>query len=183
MLLGTSIVGIVEYVGDHQSRVRLITDSRLTPSVRVSRGGEQNRYILENLEALAFALELREDLFASPEEKGQMARQLYNLKKMLIQQTGDIYLAKGELHGTSRPLWRSRSQVLRGIGFNYDFADSEGPARDLRSVEVFGKKTSHPSFKNGGLAGDNRAGWSIPAGLSRCHRFQSANTQRGRFFL
>jgi rod shape-determining protein MreC len=150
VLLGTSVVGIVEYVGDHQSRVRLITDSRLAPSVRACRGGEQNRYILENLEALMFALELREDLFQSSEQKEEMARQLYNLKKMLIQQTGDVYLAKGELHGTSRPLWRSRSQVLRGIGFNYDFADSEGPSRDLRSGEAAGqRKQAIPLLKMG----------------------------------
>jgi cell shape-determining protein MreC len=27
---------------------------------------------------------------------------------------------------------------LKGIGFNYDFADKEGPARDLRSGEPYG---------------------------------------------
>jgi cell shape-determining protein MreC len=68
VLLGTSIIGVVEYVGDYQSRVRLITDSRLTPSVRACRGNEQNRYLLEHLEALIFALEPREDLFPSKDE-------------------------------------------------------------------------------------------------------------------
>jgi rod shape-determining protein MreC len=137
VLLGTSIVGVVEYVGDYQSRVRLITDSRLTPSVRVSRGNEQNRYLLEHLEALIFALELREDLFSSTGESITLNQQLNRLKKALLQQSGDFHLAKGEIHGTSHPLWRSRSQVLKGIGFNYDFADDEGPARDLRSGEPY----------------------------------------------
>src|SRR5580700_2947622 len=50
VLLGKLIVGAVEYVGDHRSRVRLITDSRLTPSVRACRGNEQNRHLFELLE-------------------------------------------------------------------------------------------------------------------------------------
>lgn len=138
VLLGTSIVGIVEYVGRSQSRVRLITDSSVVPSVRAVRGNEQNRYLLEHLESAAFALELREDLFSSDEEKAAAVRILNQLKNNLKQQCGDFYLAKGELHGTCHPLWRSRGSVLKGIGFNYDFADSEGPARDLRSGEPYG---------------------------------------------
>ena len=106
VLLGTSIVGIVEYVGNSQSRVRLITDSRLVPSVRVVRGKEQNRFLLEHLETLIFALELREDLFSSKEEASQMTGQLNRLKGALQQRAGNLFLAKGELHGTSNPLWR-----------------------------------------------------------------------------
>ena len=154
VLLGTSVVGIVEYVGDHQSRVRLITDSHLTPSVRACRGNEQNRYLLEHLEALIFALELRDDLFASNEEGALLAQSLTRLKKMLLQQSGDFFLAKGEVHGTSQPLWRSRSQVLKGIGFNYDFPDEEGPARDLRYGEPYAspRKTEPiPLLKAGDL--------------------------------
>jgi rod shape-determining protein MreC len=137
VLVGTSIIGVVEYVDTHQSRVRLITDSHLTPSVRACRGNEQNRFLLEHLEALVFALELREDLFASPEESAMLTQHLHRLKKTLLEQSGDFYLAKGQFHGTSHPLWRSRSKVLKGIGFNYDFSDEEGPARDLRSGEPY----------------------------------------------
>src|ERR1700722_2860336 len=137
VLLGTTIVGVVEYVGDNQSRGRLITDARLCPSVRAIRGNEQKRYVLEHLEALNFALETRDDLFSSKDEWQLCAQQLLTLKKSLQQQSGDFYLAKGEIHGTSYPLWRSRSQVLKGRGFNYDFSDAEGPARDLRSSEPY----------------------------------------------
>lgn len=45
-------------------------------------------------------------------------------------------LAKGELSGSSHPLWRSRGALLEGTGFNYDFSDSAGPARDLRSTDT-----------------------------------------------
>jgi rod shape-determining protein MreC len=83
VVIGTCVVGVVDEVGTHQSRVRLITDSGLNPSVRIKRG--------EHL------------------------------------------LAKGELQGQSLPLWRSHQSFLKGVGFNYDFGDDEGPARDLRS--------------------------------------------------
>jgi cell shape-determining protein MreC len=80
-------VGVIDFVGKHQSRVRLITDTGLTPSVRTVRmEGEEKRY-----------------------------------------------LAKGELHGSYQPQWSSNGQLLYGIGFNYDFPDEYGPARDLRT--------------------------------------------------
>ncbi|MES2122520.1 MAG: rod shape-determining protein MreC [Chlamydiota bacterium] len=137
VIYGTSIIGVVEYVGQAQSRVRLITDARLNPSVRVVRGGEQNRFLMEHLESLIFALEKREDLFSSEGEAHSLALQLSRLRGAIAQQSGDLYLAKGELHGSSHPLWRSRSQVLKGVGFNCDFADEEGPARDLRTGEPY----------------------------------------------
>ncbi|HSX10517.1 MAG TPA: rod shape-determining protein MreC [Chlamydiales bacterium] len=81
-----ALVGVVDYVGKKQARVRLITDSGLSPSVRAVRG--------THLE--------------------------------------DGYLAKGEVHGSSAPFWRSRNPVLKGVGFNYDYADEEGGSRDLK---------------------------------------------------
>lgn len=47
-----------------------------------------------------------------------------------------MYLAKGEVFGASEPWWRSRGVYLKGVGFNYDFADDEGEARALRTGEV-----------------------------------------------
>lgn len=48
-------------------------------------------------------------------------------------------LAKGELNGSGSPLWRHDGRVLQGIGFNYDFPDDEGPARDLRTGRPVGQ--------------------------------------------
>ena len=87
VLFGRSLIGVIDYAGQHQSRVRLITDSGLTPSVRAMR------------------------------LQGKQAH----------------LLAKGELHGSSKPLWRRYPHLLKGVGFNYDFEDAEGPARDLRT--------------------------------------------------
>ena len=90
VVLGDAVIGVIDFVGKKQSRVRLITDSMLNLSVRIARDG--------------------------------------------------LFLAKGEITGQSLPLWRSREQTLIGSGFNYDFADDEGPARDLRTGEPLNAK-------------------------------------------
>lgn len=100
VVVGTSVVGVVDYVGARQSRIRLITDSGLRPSVRVKR---------------------------------------------VVDSTVRL-LAKGELHGSSHPMLRSEAQILHGIGFNYDFPDSEGPARDLRTGKPLNFGTKHPNM-------------------------------------
>ncbi len=59
---------------------------------------------------------------------------------------GSWLLAKGELRGESTPMLRGRSQRLMGIGFHYDFADEEGPARDLRSGKPLDKDSTLPAL-------------------------------------
>jgi hypothetical protein len=140
VLCGTSIIGVVEYVGERRSRVRLITDERLVPSVRAIRGREQDRFLLEHATALLAALERREDLFTSREMSLGVLSILSQLKSRLQAECQDAYLAKGEVFGSSSPLWRSRSPILKGVGFNYDFADEEGPARDLRTGEPYASR-------------------------------------------
>ncbi len=100
VLVGNSIIGVIDYLGKKQSRVRLITDSALKPSVRALRR--------ENDEV--------------------------------------HYLAKGELRGAGKPLFRSNGNLLLGIGFNYDFSDEKGAARDLRTGEISDNKTNHKAL-------------------------------------
>lgn len=99
VVVGDTIIGVVDEVGAKQARVRLITDSGLVPSVRVLRK-------LENGE--------------------------------------ELYLAKGEIHGSTRALWRSHDNLLKGVGFNCDFADDVGGSRDLRTGVEIDKKGSSP---------------------------------------
>ncbi len=122
---GCSLVGVVEYVGKRQSRVRLITDSGLTPAVRAVRGG-QPRELFSLIDALSEKLKDREDLF-------EFVNQLQGLKEKMGNDREEIYLAKGELRGNGAPFWRSRQPILKGVGFNYDYSDEEGPARELRT--------------------------------------------------
>lgn len=119
VVIGTTLVGLVDYVGKNRSRVRFLTDRALNPSVRVIRGDEKS-----------------------------------------------IYLAKGELQGMRYPLWRNRGTVLRGQGFNYDFEDVEGPARDLRTGKIALTRTEAiPLIQQGDIIITTGMDGLFPAGL------------------
>jgi rod shape-determining protein MreC len=121
-----ALVGVVDYVGKKQSRVRLITDSGLSPSVRVNRGAIRNRELEHQLQTLTHQLEARDDFFPTDDEKKKFLADLDILKERCgTSNWEDGYLAKGEIHGSSAPLWRSRGPILKGVGFNYDFPDEE----------------------------------------------------------
>jgi cell shape-determining protein MreC len=160
VILGTSLVGVVEYVGRTQSRVRLITDSGVVPAVRVIRGGEQDRMLLEHTDVLLKSLELREDLFSE-----ETARALTHLKNLLSQESPERFLAKGELYGSSGQHLRTHSQVLQGAGFNYDFGDVEGSARDLRTGEAHDGSPPISLLKTGDLLVTSGLDGVFPPGL------------------
>lgn len=140
VVVGRAIVGIIDYVGKHQSRVRLISDSRLIPSVRAARGGEQDFLIAEQIERLLQQMESKKQLPLSPDDHKHLSTLLTQLKKNLQPFKRTWYLAKGELLGSSSPSRIGQNISLKGTGFNYDFADEEGDSRDLRN----GKSLQHP---------------------------------------
>ncbi len=162
VVIGTTVVGVIEYVGEKRSRVRLITDASLVPSVRAVRGSEQNRVLLEKINNLVSLLDKREDIDKNLQEG------LVKLTKHLSLETSNLYLAKGELRGTSEPLWRSRGISLKGVGFNYDFPDEEGPARHIYTGEFldsFSKYASLSLIQEGDLLVTTGLDGVFPKGL------------------
>ncbi len=138
VLLDGSLIGVVEWVGKKKSRVRLITDARLVISVRVARGEIEKKRLFQWLDPLI--LELRDSKFTSlpVDEKKECLEKLQKLKQKLQgKEEKTSYLAKGELRGTSAPLWRCHLPILKGIGFNYDFADEFGGPYELRSGKPY----------------------------------------------
>lgn len=133
VVVGTSVVGVIDYVGKKQSRVRLITDSGLTPSVRAMRTNPHSPLIAEKIHAVIKLAARTKCPLASPEEQEGFVAQLEKAAQNISAENESTYLAKGEIHGASKPLWRAQRHLLKGSGFNYDFADGEGPARDLRT--------------------------------------------------
>lgn len=140
VISGSAIIGIIDYVGKKQSRVRLITDSRLNPSVRASRGGEQDYQLREQIERLSIQLSNKKGTLLTENENVQLFQLLNKLKEGLLPVNKNIYLAKGELRGLHPSSKVKDNLILHGTGFNYDFSDSEGGSRDLRS----GKPIKNP---------------------------------------
>ena len=56
---------------------------------------------------------------------------------------------------------------MKGLGFNYDFSDNEGPARDLRTGEIVGSssKKQVALLKEGDLLITSGLDGIFPAGL------------------
>lgn len=180
VVIGNVLVGIVDEVGERQCKVRLLTDSNLFPSVRAIRGGRQDQFFLEQVEGFLQLLQTRKELFTSKEEMNLVFSSMQKLLAKLESTHASSYLAKGELKGSSRPLWRARGQSLKGLGFNYDFPDEEGPARDLRTGEPIGNsssKTRLALLKEGDLLVTTGLDGVFPAGLevalvSKVHRLK-----------
>jgi len=152
VLIGTSVVGVIDYVGNRQSRVRLITDSGLTLSVRAKREFNHNSLINEKVYSLLQLLVKNKESL-SPNCEG-LINNLKEFGASLEMPESNSLLAKGELHGSSKPIWRTQRHQLHGTGFNYDFADGEGPARDLRTGKSLDNSqgiSAVPVIKNGDL--------------------------------
>ena len=133
VVVGDAIIGVIDYVGSRQSRVRLITDSGLTPSVRVVRGSDQQDHLSVQLVELEDYLLRHAELFESPEQKRAILNYLEALQKQFKGTAHTLQLAKGEIKGSGAPLWRSSGKMLQGVGFNYDFEDDVSGVRDLRT--------------------------------------------------
>lgn len=118
---GNCLIGVIDYVGPKQSKVRLITDPGLNPSVRVERGKESEKELLFLIDSLAYRLEENKEALFLIEE----------LRKKIDLPKDEIFLAKGELRGSFSPFWQKRP-ILKGYGFNYNHKDVYGAAKDLR---------------------------------------------------
>ena len=165
VVAGGFLVGVVDYVGKNQSRVCLITDSGLSPAVRAARGGAQNRELSNLVQSLQGRLAKRDDLFASKEEKERFLAQLKTFLAKSGNSQEEGYLAKGELHGSGAPFWRSRGAILKGIGFNFNYADEEGPARDLNGRLAGDASGEIPLLKEGDLLVTSGLDGVFPPGL------------------
>ncbi len=168
VLFGHSLVGVVEYVGETQSRVRLITDASLSVAVRASRGGGQGRELWHHAQSLLDRVRCREELFSSEQEKERFIEILTHFQERIDLSDEEELLAKGELSGCSAPLWRSRGSHLKGSGFNYDYPDEEGPARDLRTGQLFGRPSGDrkPLLKEGDLLVTSGLDGVFPPGIA-----------------
>lgn len=146
VVVGNSLVGVIDYVGKQQARVRLITDSGLSPSVRALRGSPQALLLSERINTLIQMIESTKHALSTSHENEDLITSLNKTKEHLYTHDHTFHLAKGELHGASKPLWRKNGHILKGIGFNYDFSDNEGPARDLRSGKPLDPNSKEPAL-------------------------------------
>lgn len=164
VVIGASLVGIIDIVESTRSRVKLLSDSTLVPSVRAARGGKLDEELLFHIDQVVEGLTARSQKLHDPSLIDTLNRIRDNLKP----NAQSFLLAKGEVNGSGTPLWRGYRNQVRGIGFNYWFADEAGPARDLKSGAVIpssGKGEQMPILQVGDLLVTTGMDGIFPAGL------------------
>src|SRR3990167_1576357 len=114
VVVGQTLVGLVEEVYEDRAKVRLITDSRLFLSVRAIRGRSQSLVLSKRIDDLISSMQTKPGLFSSEREALEFFTFLRKIEDKGREKEIDVYLAKGELYGASLPLWRSRGQLLKG---------------------------------------------------------------------
>ncbi len=125
VLYQNALIGVIDYIGEYQARVKLITNSQLTVSVRVSRGKDQYLDLLKHLNGLLN--------YNCIQSNKKLTDELEHIRHQITQQKENHYLAKGEITGLSLPLWRQDGWILKGKGFNCSSTDHLSIARDLFS--------------------------------------------------
>lgn len=168
VVIGQNLVGVVENVHKNFSRIRLITDSSLIPSVRALRGKSQDISLINLIQSFKDRVFSKNNLFDTEEEKENFINTLNQLSQKLSNGKEDKYLAKGELFGSSEPFWRSKGLILKGRGFNYDYSDEEGGPRDLRTGKIVGDNVnlkSEPLIEVGDLLVTTGMDGVFPKGL------------------
>ena len=168
VLYRSYLIGWIEYVGERNSRVRLVTDSSAVVSVRAVRGDRQDREFITLLSLARSHLCFRDPLFDSDSEKKNFLYHLEELEKIFATKKKEYYLAKGELTGACFSKGRSFTTVVKGVGFNYDYADEEGEAVDVRrgkSIKEKSKDIIIPLLQEGDLLVTTGLDGMFPADL------------------
>lgn len=115
---GDILVGVVEQVEKSRSLVRLVTDRDLVPSVRVVSKEEFARPFSFASSLLSRTLAMCRAELPAIEQTAELHAEIEKITLSLGNKVGNSPAIYGELHGTSTPLWRGRSSVLRGSYFH-----------------------------------------------------------------
>lgn len=166
VVIGKSAFGVVDWIEEAQSRVRLISDAKLFLSVRAVRGGKQDFLLSEQVEGVLQKIEAREGTALSKEERGALARLLRKLRQTLLPLKKTWALAKGMINGGMLSSEKSGTLLLKGVGFNLEFADEEGVKRDLRRGKAVASPGDEvPILKVGDLLVTTGMDGIFPAGF------------------
>jgi hypothetical protein len=161
VLVGSTLVGIVDFVGSYSSRVRLLSDPALHPAVRVVRGGYRDRQAIFMAQELELMLHKKPSLMPNEALTQKLIALLHILSENAEQEVG-MRLAKGELQGCDSP---DTPYIYKGVGFNCEAADQDGPRRDLRTGQRDSPDAQIPLIKPGDILETSGLDGYFPKGL------------------
>lgn len=127
VVVGTTLIGVIDYVGRSCCRIRMIGDPDLHIAVRSVRG---KNFHEQNISSIQTLIRNKPELLEKPERAKILDTLLEHLKGQLSW-VSPHYLLKGEICGID--VDSDGEPIYKGNGFQYDFSDSHGHAHDLRS--------------------------------------------------
>lgn len=113
------LVGIIDHVEATCSKVRLITDPKLHPSVQIHRGSQKVFDVKQTARLFQNQLRYYKELPLSDQEKQQWEKQLSSLLEKLDPQEHYERLSMGFLSGMATSFWSTQRPYLKGSGFAY----------------------------------------------------------------
>ena len=157
VVFGDVLVGVVEEVFPHFSKIRFITDPHLVVSVKAIRGKEQLKSMQAKAEDLLDALELVQEV--KYEKKDELMSLLHALNQELQNEGHDRYYARGEVSGAEySPLYVFQNQLI-GSGFLMQ----DLKTKHVKNLGVRGFQEI--AIKKGDLLVSTGTDGMIPAGL------------------
>lgn len=111
------LIGLIDYVGEKQSRVRLITDVGMKPSVVAVRGGIHAWVALEQLFSLISRIENLSD--QKLEEKYASIKLLKQAASHIHVDEENTFQLRGVLYGRGGALWQPHASSLHGDLFGF----------------------------------------------------------------
>lgn len=116
VLQGKFLIGLIDYVGENQSRIRLITDIGMSPSVVGVRGGVHAWLAKEQIRSLVTKIDALSNSYL--QEKQTALSQLQELFFCIQVDEKNAFLSRGVLSGRGGPLWKPNALTLYGEGFS-----------------------------------------------------------------
>ena len=160
VVCGDTLIGIVEYVGSEVSLVRLLSDPKMRPAVRVVREHTNSALLAQAICTIQQSLEKNPSLYPREEFAATLNKLLTCLYASLPSSVFEP-LAKGEIQGVCF----GEENVFVGVGFNYESDDEEGKRRDLRTGAKEDGSSKTPLIMPGDLLETSGKDGTFPKGL------------------
>ncbi|MBQ8498867.1 rod shape-determining protein MreC [Chlamydia sp.] len=119
VVCGKVVVGLVDFVGEAQSRVRLITDVGIKPSVIAIRGEIQTWVVKDQLRTLARNVTNLPASAFTDSDKRKALQVLQQLESSLLLSGHNDFALRGIVCGRGDPIWKPEASVLNGSDFGF----------------------------------------------------------------
>lgn len=119
VVCGKVVVGLVDFVGETQSRVRLITDVGIKPSVMAVRGEIQTWVVKDLLRTLEKNVNNLPPSAFTASDKQQALECLQAVERALSLSKQNDFALRGIVCGRGDPIWKPEASILNGSDFGF----------------------------------------------------------------